>query len=168
MLCEPVSLGFNVGDVQVMNHLPSICVNLLKALKKAPCRDMLETHLKEKVTAQRWALGHAHGYCELGPHLSLCPGVPDSRVHNCSALKETCQCLCVLMCVRVHLCVHTQMISYTFWKSWPSLIPFLPVGWERTVNVLHLLFYEPFSGVTFVFSRTMLMNLRAKWLVKLW
>lgn len=56
MLCEPVSLGFNVGDVQVMNHLPSICVNLLKALKKSPCRDTLETHLKEKVTAQRWAL----------------------------------------------------------------------------------------------------------------
>ncbi|XP_049981118.1 DNA-dependent protein kinase catalytic subunit [Alexandromys fortis] len=52
MLCEPVSLGFNVGDVQVMNHLPSICVNLLKALKKSPCRDMLETHLKKKVTAQ--------------------------------------------------------------------------------------------------------------------
>ncbi|XP_013210333.1 DNA-dependent protein kinase catalytic subunit [Microtus ochrogaster] len=52
MLCEPVSLGFNVGDVQVMNHLPSICVNLLKALKKSPCRDVLETHLKEKVTAQ--------------------------------------------------------------------------------------------------------------------
>ncbi|XP_038201173.1 DNA-dependent protein kinase catalytic subunit [Arvicola amphibius] len=52
MLCEPVSLGFNVGDVQVMNHLPSVCVNLLKALKKSPYRDMLETHLKETVTAQ--------------------------------------------------------------------------------------------------------------------
>ncbi|CAH6792055.1 Prkdc [Phodopus roborovskii] len=52
MLCEPTSLGFNVGDVQIINHLPSICVNLLKALKKSPYRDMLETHLKEKVTVQ--------------------------------------------------------------------------------------------------------------------
>jgi DNA-dependent protein kinase catalytic subunit len=55
MICEPMSLGFNIGDVQVMNHLPSICVNLLKALRKSPYRDMLETHLKEKVTVQRWA-----------------------------------------------------------------------------------------------------------------
>ncbi|XP_017172381.1 DNA-dependent protein kinase catalytic subunit isoform X2 [Mus musculus] len=52
MICEPMSLGFNIGDVQVMNHLPSICVNLLKALRKSPYRDMLETHLKEKVTVQ--------------------------------------------------------------------------------------------------------------------
>ncbi|XP_008767155.1 DNA-dependent protein kinase catalytic subunit isoform X1 [Rattus norvegicus] len=52
MLCEPLSIGFNIGDVQVMNHLPSICVNLLKALRKSPYRDKLETHLKEKVTAQ--------------------------------------------------------------------------------------------------------------------
>ncbi|MEJ1281700.1 protein kinase DNA activated catalytic polypeptide [Cricetulus griseus] len=52
MLCEPTSLGFNVGDVQVINNLPSICVNLLKALKKSPYRDLLETHLKEKLTVQ--------------------------------------------------------------------------------------------------------------------
>ncbi|XP_060247015.1 DNA-dependent protein kinase catalytic subunit isoform X1 [Meriones unguiculatus] len=52
VLCEPLSIGFNIGDVQVMNHLPSICVNLLKALRNSPFRDMLETHLKEKVTAQ--------------------------------------------------------------------------------------------------------------------
>lgn len=56
MLCEPMSLGFNVGDIQVMNHLPSICVSLLKALKKSPYRDALETQLKENVTVQRWVL----------------------------------------------------------------------------------------------------------------
>ncbi|XP_051006522.1 DNA-dependent protein kinase catalytic subunit [Acomys russatus] len=52
MLCEPLSIGFNTGDLQVMSHLPSICVNLLKALRKSPYRDMLETQLKEKVTVQ--------------------------------------------------------------------------------------------------------------------
>ncbi|XP_021065597.1 DNA-dependent protein kinase catalytic subunit [Mus pahari] len=52
MIYEPMNLGFNIGDVQVMNHLPSICVNLLKALRKSPYRDMLETHLKEKMTVQ--------------------------------------------------------------------------------------------------------------------
>nr|XP_012645481.1 DNA-dependent protein kinase catalytic subunit isoform X3 [Microcebus murinus] len=51
-LYEPVSVGFNVGDVQVMNHLPSVCVNLMKALKKPPHRDILEAHLRETVTAQ--------------------------------------------------------------------------------------------------------------------
>lgn len=70
--------------------------------------------------------GHAHGYCELGPHLSLCHGVPDSRVHNCSALKETCQCLCVLMCVRVYfVCAHTNDLIHfleimTFTNSFPA------------------------------------------------
>ncbi|GAB1300036.1 DNA-dependent protein kinase catalytic subunit [Apodemus speciosus] len=52
MLCEPMSIGFNIGDIQVMNHLPSICVNLLKALRNSPYRDMLETQLKETVTVQ--------------------------------------------------------------------------------------------------------------------
>ncbi|XP_013375655.1 PREDICTED: DNA-dependent protein kinase catalytic subunit isoform X2 [Chinchilla lanigera] len=49
---EPVSIGFNIGDIQVMDHLPSVCVNLMKALKKSPYRDILEAHLREKVTAQ--------------------------------------------------------------------------------------------------------------------
>ncbi|XP_042541900.1 DNA-dependent protein kinase catalytic subunit [Dipodomys spectabilis] len=52
MLCEPSSIGFNIGDVQVMDSLPRICVNLMKALKKSPYRDIFETHLKEKMTAQ--------------------------------------------------------------------------------------------------------------------
>ncbi|KAM4865347.1 DNA-dependent protein kinase catalytic subunit [Thomomys bottae] len=53
MLCEPSSLGFNISDVQVMDSLPRICVNLMKALKKSPYRDILETHLKEEMTEQR-------------------------------------------------------------------------------------------------------------------
>uniref|UniRef100_A0A8C5JY83 DNA-dependent protein kinase catalytic subunit n=1 Tax=Jaculus jaculus TaxID=51337 RepID=A0A8C5JY83_JACJA len=51
-LCDPVSIGFNIGDIQVIDHLPSICVNLMKALKKSPYKGMLEAHLKEEVTAQ--------------------------------------------------------------------------------------------------------------------
>ncbi|XP_058420517.1 DNA-dependent protein kinase catalytic subunit isoform X2 [Diceros bicornis minor] len=51
-LCEPSSIGFNIGDVPVMNHLPNVCANLMKALKKSPYKDILEMHLKENITAQ--------------------------------------------------------------------------------------------------------------------
>ncbi|XP_077622037.1 DNA-dependent protein kinase catalytic subunit [Crocuta crocuta] len=51
-LCEPSSIGFNIGDVLVMNHLPDVCVNLMKALKKSPFKDILEMHLREEITAQ--------------------------------------------------------------------------------------------------------------------
>ncbi|XP_010628625.1 DNA-dependent protein kinase catalytic subunit [Fukomys damarensis] len=51
-VCEPVNIGFNISDVQVMDHLPSVCVNLMKALKKSPYKDILETHLRENITAQ--------------------------------------------------------------------------------------------------------------------
>uniref|UniRef100_A0A8C7BY96 DNA-dependent protein kinase catalytic subunit n=1 Tax=Neovison vison TaxID=452646 RepID=A0A8C7BY96_NEOVI len=51
-LCEPSSIGFNIGDVLVMNHLPDVCVKLIKALKKSPYKDTLEMHLKEKITAR--------------------------------------------------------------------------------------------------------------------
>ncbi|XP_036089192.1 DNA-dependent protein kinase catalytic subunit [Rousettus aegyptiacus] len=51
-LCEPSSIGFNIGDVLVMDQLPNVCVNLMKALKKSPYKDILEMHLKEKITAQ--------------------------------------------------------------------------------------------------------------------
>ncbi|XP_057593505.1 DNA-dependent protein kinase catalytic subunit isoform X2 [Hippopotamus amphibius kiboko] len=51
-LCAPSSVGFNVGDVRVMDHLPDVCVGLLKALKTSPFRDALETCLREEVTTQ--------------------------------------------------------------------------------------------------------------------
>ncbi|XP_070248944.1 DNA-dependent protein kinase catalytic subunit [Myotis yumanensis] len=51
-LCEPASIGFNISDVHIMNHLPDVCVNLMKALKKSPYKDILERNLKEKITAQ--------------------------------------------------------------------------------------------------------------------
>lgn len=60
-LCEPSSIGFNIGDVPVMDHLPDVCVNLMRALKKSPYKDILEVHLKEKITAQRWAFGSCSG-----------------------------------------------------------------------------------------------------------
>ncbi|XP_004680100.1 PREDICTED: DNA-dependent protein kinase catalytic subunit [Condylura cristata] len=52
-VCEPSSIGFNIGDVCVMDHLPNVCVNLMKALKKSLYKDFLEMHLKERITAQR-------------------------------------------------------------------------------------------------------------------
>ncbi|XP_037351401.1 DNA-dependent protein kinase catalytic subunit-like [Talpa occidentalis] len=51
-VCEPSSIGFNIGDVSVMDHLPNVCVNLMKALKKSLHKDFLEMHLKEKITAE--------------------------------------------------------------------------------------------------------------------
>lgn len=60
-LCEPSSIGFNISDVHIMNHLPDVCVNLMKALKKSPYKDILERNLKEKITAQRWAFGSCSG-----------------------------------------------------------------------------------------------------------
>ncbi|XP_073085590.1 DNA-dependent protein kinase catalytic subunit isoform X1 [Manis javanica] len=51
-LCEPSSIGFNIGDIAVMDHLPGICVSLMQALQRSPYRDILETHLKEKITAE--------------------------------------------------------------------------------------------------------------------
>lgn len=60
-LCEPLSVGFNISDVHIMNQLPDVCVNLMEALKKSPGKDILERSLKEKITAQRWALGSRSG-----------------------------------------------------------------------------------------------------------
>ncbi|XP_006880480.1 PREDICTED: DNA-dependent protein kinase catalytic subunit-like isoform X2 [Elephantulus edwardii] len=48
-LCEPVNMGFNMGDVEVMDRLPGVCINLMVALKKSPYKDLLETHLQEKI-----------------------------------------------------------------------------------------------------------------------
>lgn len=60
-LCEPLNIGFNIGDVSVMDHLPNVCVNLMKTLKKSPYKDILEMHLKEKITAQRWGFRSCPG-----------------------------------------------------------------------------------------------------------
>ncbi|XP_068381983.1 DNA-dependent protein kinase catalytic subunit isoform X2 [Eschrichtius robustus] len=53
-LCAPSSVGFNVGDFPVMDHLPSVCVGLLRALKTSPHRAALEACLREEVTA--WSI----------------------------------------------------------------------------------------------------------------
>ncbi|XP_045147611.1 DNA-dependent protein kinase catalytic subunit [Echinops telfairi] len=51
-LCDPTSMGFNVGDVQVMNRLPGVCVNLMSALKKLPYEEILKTYLQEQIPVQ--------------------------------------------------------------------------------------------------------------------
>lgn len=127
MLCEPVSLGFNVGDVQVMNHLPSICVNLLKALKKAPCRDLLETHLKEKVTAQRWALGPCSRLLWVRSSLILmsrCSWQPCAQL-QCPRERDLSVPMCAYVCARALVCAHTNDLIHfleimTFTNSSPA------------------------------------------------
>ncbi|XP_060054547.1 DNA-dependent protein kinase catalytic subunit-like [Erinaceus europaeus] len=51
-VCKPLSVGFNIGDILVMDRLPTVCVNLMRALKKSPHREFLELHLKAQITAQ--------------------------------------------------------------------------------------------------------------------
>ncbi|XP_074056019.1 DNA-dependent protein kinase catalytic subunit isoform X1 [Macrotis lagotis] len=51
-LCDPSSIGFNIADVQVMNNLPNVCVNLMKALKKSPYKESLEINIKKRITPQ--------------------------------------------------------------------------------------------------------------------
>uniref|UniRef100_F6W6L3 DNA-dependent protein kinase catalytic subunit n=1 Tax=Monodelphis domestica TaxID=13616 RepID=F6W6L3_MONDO len=51
-LCDPSSIGFNIADVQVMNNLPSVCVKLMKALKKSPYKESLEINIKKRITPQ--------------------------------------------------------------------------------------------------------------------
>lgn len=69
--------------------------------------------------------------------------------------------MCAYVYAHALVCAHTNDLIHCL-EIMTFLIPFLPVGWARTVDVLHLLFYEPSSGVTFAFSRTMLVSLRAK------
>ncbi|KAF4022262.1 hypothetical protein G4228_013963 [Cervus hanglu yarkandensis] len=51
-LCAPSSVGFNVGDVRVMEQLPGVCVGLLRALRMSPHWNVLEARLREEVTAE--------------------------------------------------------------------------------------------------------------------
>uniref|UniRef100_A0A6Q2XGP6 DNA-dependent protein kinase catalytic subunit n=1 Tax=Esox lucius TaxID=8010 RepID=A0A6Q2XGP6_ESOLU len=48
-VCEPSSIGFNMADLEVMKHLPEVCVPLLKALLASPYRDELEDSLRKRV-----------------------------------------------------------------------------------------------------------------------
>uniref|UniRef100_A0A6Q2XXY4 DNA-dependent protein kinase catalytic subunit n=1 Tax=Esox lucius TaxID=8010 RepID=A0A6Q2XXY4_ESOLU len=51
-VCEPSSIGFNMADLEVMKHLPEVCVPLLKALLASPYRDELEDSLRKRVSQQ--------------------------------------------------------------------------------------------------------------------
>ncbi|XP_044149983.1 DNA-dependent protein kinase catalytic subunit isoform X2 [Bufo gargarizans] len=52
-ICDPLSIGFNTADVQVMKNLPDVCVQLLKAVAKSPYKRILETCLQKKMTMER-------------------------------------------------------------------------------------------------------------------
>lgn len=52
-VCEPSSIGFNMADLEVMKHLPEVCVPLLKALLVSPYREDLEDSLRKRISQQR-------------------------------------------------------------------------------------------------------------------
>ncbi|XP_063779765.1 DNA-dependent protein kinase catalytic subunit [Pseudophryne corroboree] len=52
-VCNPSSIGFNTADVQVMKHLPDVCICLLKGLVNSPYRRSLEISLQKKITMER-------------------------------------------------------------------------------------------------------------------
>ena len=52
-LCEPSSIGFDMADLEVMTHLPQVCVPLLKALATSPYKQRLEASLRKRISAQR-------------------------------------------------------------------------------------------------------------------
>ncbi|XP_041924731.1 DNA-dependent protein kinase catalytic subunit isoform X1 [Alosa sapidissima] len=51
-VCEPSSIGFDMADLEVMTHLPQVCVSLLKALASSPYRQNLEASLRKRISAQ--------------------------------------------------------------------------------------------------------------------
>uniref|UniRef100_A0A8C7SDY8 DNA-dependent protein kinase catalytic subunit n=1 Tax=Oncorhynchus mykiss TaxID=8022 RepID=A0A8C7SDY8_ONCMY len=51
-VCEPSSIGFNMADLEVMKHLPEVCVPLLKALLVSPYREDLEDSLRKRISQQ--------------------------------------------------------------------------------------------------------------------
>ncbi|XP_031440254.1 DNA-dependent protein kinase catalytic subunit [Clupea harengus] len=51
-LCEPSSIGFDMADLEVMTHLPQVCVPLLKALATSPYKQRLEASLRKRISAQ--------------------------------------------------------------------------------------------------------------------
>ncbi|XP_078072249.1 DNA-dependent protein kinase catalytic subunit isoform X3 [Mustelus asterias] len=52
VVIDPLSIGFNMADVQVMKSLPDVNVRLLKAVLRMPYRDALESSMRKKITSQ--------------------------------------------------------------------------------------------------------------------
>ncbi|KAM5211726.1 DNA-dependent protein kinase catalytic subunit isoform 1-T1 [Hipposideros larvatus] len=107
-LCEPSSIGFNIGDVPIMDHLPDVCVNLMKALKKSPYKDILEMHLKEKITAQRWAFGSCSGIEELCA-VNLCG--PDANVDRAKLASTVSACKQLHKAGFLHVILPSQSVD---------------------------------------------------------
>ena len=107
-LCAPSSVGFNVGDVRVMEQLPDVCVALLRALKTSPHRDMLEARLREEVTAERWGSGRA--LCGG----SVSQGMPSPRIAAMAWALQASKCILAgLVIVRV-LIVRRPALTWFF------------------------------------------------------
>ncbi|KAM8811045.1 DNA-dependent protein kinase catalytic subunit [Eudromia elegans] len=51
-VCNPLHVGFNTADVQVMKNLPDISVRLMKALMKTPYKESLKLSMKKRLTPQ--------------------------------------------------------------------------------------------------------------------
>ncbi|XP_062426360.1 DNA-dependent protein kinase catalytic subunit [Rhea pennata] len=51
-VCDPLHLGFNTADVQVMKNLPDITVRLMKALMKSPYKESLKLSMKKRLSSQ--------------------------------------------------------------------------------------------------------------------
>lgn len=116
-LCAPSSVGFNVGDVRVMEQLPGVCVGLLRALRMSPHRNVLEARLREEVTAERWGSGRAQ--CGGG----VSQGLPGPRtVSVAGALQASKRIPAGLMIVRV-LTVRRLALTWFFFVflAWPAL-----------------------------------------------
>ncbi|XP_034023252.1 DNA-dependent protein kinase catalytic subunit-like [Thalassophryne amazonica] len=50
VVCEPSTVGFNMADVEVIKHLPEVCVPLLKALLSSPYSFHLESSLQKRIS----------------------------------------------------------------------------------------------------------------------
>ena len=116
-LCAPSSVGFNVGDVRVMEQLPDVCVALLRALKTSPHQDMLEARLREEVTAERWGSGWAqHGG-------GVSQGLLGPRTAAMAGALQACKCIPAgLMIVRVFTVRRPALTWFFFvFLAWPAL-----------------------------------------------
>ncbi|XP_078543449.1 DNA-dependent protein kinase catalytic subunit [Lissotriton helveticus] len=80
-VCDPSSVGFSVADVQVMKHLPDVCVKLMKAVMNTPYRSFLESCIKKRITSRSieelcavdlYNADARFDYARLGSILSAC------------------------------------------------------------------------------------------------
>ncbi|XP_054451411.1 DNA-dependent protein kinase catalytic subunit [Pteronotus mesoamericanus] len=139
-LCEPSSIGFNISDVHIMDHLPDICVNLMKALKKSPYEDILEMHLKEKITAQ--SIEELCAIDLYGPDASVDRAKLSSIVSACKQLHKAGFLHVILpsQSVDQHHSIGTKLLSLVYKSIAPGheqqCLPSLDPRCKRLANGL--------------------------------